>query len=510
MMFSNMFMFRRLALLSALALGLIAAPHVSQAQQASIVGSPSNFDAANNEGQDANGFEIQIEGIQPTDLGPSWPGNKYGAPEVVPYATGVYVRYKSAWDSFMQLFTSTTVPKTPGVPFAGTCYQWNTAYLNAGCDHFGVHPLYTATGYTIVGYRWLFADPANPGQLIPSPNNIFVPTPVYSWVPPAVVGAPPVLVAEIQTPPPPPPPPAALPQFGDATWMKVYKNEITREVALEELTSDNPLVPQDITQIENDWVLMQPAPPPDGNHRQRNRQINQGGVNSGTRSVIRRYETYAYTGAYDPATHEVMCADGGLCNSPQPGELGDMINAQMAAANVAVPGVSVTIAGTGKVESADKVISCGSKCSSANSLGAVVTLTATPASNNIFSGWTGACTGTATTCAITVSDAMATTATFAPSPATGGGGGGSTTQFTLSVGLSNPGAVSATPAGIDRVLDCGSACSAKFNQGTVVTLTAIPPAGKTFANWSGACSGADPTCTLTISSDTSVKANFNK
>jgi hypothetical protein len=78
------------------------------------------------------------------------------------------------------------------------------------------------------------------------------------------------------------------------------------------------------------------------------------------------------------------------------------------------------------------------------------------------------------------------------------------------VGLSNPGAVSATPAGIDRVLDCGSACSAKFNQGTVVTLTAIPPAGKTFANWSGACSGVEPICTLTIAGNTSVKANFNK
>jgi List-Bact-rpt repeat protein len=78
------------------------------------------------------------------------------------------------------------------------------------------------------------------------------------------------------------------------------------------------------------------------------------------------------------------------------------------------------------------------------------------------------------------------------------------------LGRSNPGTVTATPTGTDRALNCGSTCSAKFVQGTTVTLTAIPPAGKTFANWSGACSGTAPTCSVSISKDTSVQANFNK
>jgi uncharacterized repeat protein (TIGR02543 family) len=194
-----------------------------------------------------------------------------------------------------------------------------------------------------------------------------------------------------------------------------------------------------------------------------------------------------------------------------------MINAQMTAANVGVPGLAVTKAGTGagNVASADKVITCGSKCAGNYALGTVVTVTATPASNNAFTGWTGACTGTAATCAITISDAMNVTATFDPivKPVAGGGGGGGaagTPSYTLSVGRSNPGTVTGTPAGTDRALDCGNACSAKFLQDTIVTLTATPPAGKTFASWGGACSGSAPICSLNIIRDTSVQANFNK
>jgi hypothetical protein len=49
----------------------------------------SNFDAANYEGRDAYGFEVQIDGITPADLWPSWCGNKFGCPVTVPYATDV-------------------------------------------------------------------------------------------------------------------------------------------------------------------------------------------------------------------------------------------------------------------------------------------------------------------------------------------------------------------------------------------------------------------------------------
>lgn len=492
--------------------GSLLAPVPGRAQSA-VVGALGNFDAANFEGKDAHGMEIQIEGIQPGDLSPSWCGNKYNCPVVVPYATGVYVRYMSPYDAASRTFTATTVPHTPGAAFGGTCYMGLPSYFTAGCDHFGVHMGFTAAASSAVttAYRWMFEDPANPGTLIASTNNIFVPAPVYTWVPPAIPTNPPVLVAEIHTPPPPPPPPALPPQYGDATWVKVYKTEMNREVALEELVGTNPIVPQSPLQIESEWTLMQPAPPaaPGDNRRRRNRNTNQGGVAVGTRAVLRRYETYAYTGAYDPVTHEAICADG-TCTAPQPGELGDMLVAQMTAANVAVPSLTVTLSGNGTVASSDKVISCGNKCASNYALGTLVTLTAKAGSNSTFSGWTGACTGTSLTCIVTITDSVTANATFtanAPAGGGGGGGGGSTAaQFTLSVGRSNTGTVTSDVAGIN----CGSACSAKFNTGTVVTLTATPAAGKTFVSWTGACSGTALTCTVTMNANLSAQPAFSK
>ncbi len=490
-----------------LAAGALIAPSFAVAQSA-VVGVLGNFDAANFEGKDAHGMEIQIEGIVAGDLYPSWCGNKYGCPAVVAYATGVYVRYMSAYDSVNHQFNNTTVPHPPNAAFAGTCYMGSFSYPTAGCDHFGVHLAYTAMGKaTTTAYRWMFEDPNNIGTLIASPTNIFVPTPVYTFIPPVTPVAPPELVVEIQLPPPPPPPPAIPPQFGNATWMKVYKTEMNREVLLNELTGDNPIVPQDPTQIETDWVLLQPAPPvtPGDGRRRRNRHVNRGNVNVGTRAVLRRYETYTYTGAYNPLTHEVACGGDLTCNVPLTGELGDMIVAQMAAANVAVPSLSVTLTGNGTVSSSDKVISCGNKCSSTYALGTVVTLTAKAGSNSSFTGWTGGCSGAVLTCTLTVGDSVNVSALFTVNPPAGGGGVG-TTQFTLQIGRSNTGTVTSDVAGIN----CGNACSAKFNAGTAVTLTATPPAGKSFVSWGGACTGTANTCALAINGNLSAQANFSR
>ncbi len=75
---------------------------------------------------------------------------------------------------------------------------------------------------------------------------------------------------------------------------------------------------------------------------------------------------------------------------------------------------------------------------------------------------------------------------------------------TLTVDRTGAGAVTSSPSG----LSCGAGCSAQFPIGAQVTLTAVADAGNTFSQWSGACSGASPSCTITLGADTTVGASF--
>jgi hypothetical protein len=69
---------------------------------------------------------------------------------------------------------------------------------------------------------------------------------------------------------------------------------------------------------------------------------------------------------------------------------------------------------------------------------------------------------------------------------------------------SGSGTVTSAPAGID----CGGTCSAAFNHGTSVALTATPASGSTFGGWGGACSGTGA-CVVPMTAAKSVTATFN-
>lgn len=77
-------------------------------------------------------------------------------------------------------------------------------------------------------------------------------------------------------------------------------------------------------------------------------------------------------------------------------------------------------------------------------------------------------------------------------------------QLQVKAAGSGSGTITSSPSGIS----CGKTCSATFQQGTKVTLTAIPGANSTFAGWGGSCSGMNQ-CILTVTQDMSVTASFS-
>jgi len=64
--------------------------------------------------------------------------------------------------------------------------------------------------------------------------------------------------------------------------------------------------------------------------------------------------------------------------------------------------------------------------------------------------------------------------------------------------------VISVPAGIN----CGADCTENYVTGTQVTLTATPVAGYKLINWSGDCTGNQPTVTVTMDKAKNCSVNF--
>lgn len=162
--------------------------------------------------------------------------------------------------------------------------------------------------------------------------------------------------------------------------------------------------------------------------------------------------------------------------------------------------------GMGTVTSSPAGIDCaaGNTCSADFTSGTQVTLTATPSAGSTFGGWRGnpACLQS-TVCVITVSgDTPTIGADFFPSPPA---------RYALSVVMGGDGfgTVTSSPSGIDCD-NTGTAgavtCSYTFTGPVTLSATAVD---STFSGWSGGgCSGLG-SCTVTLTSDTTVTANFD-
>src|SRR5919106_925937 len=130
--------------------------------------------------------------------------------------------------------------------------------------------------------------------------------------------------------------------------------------------------------------------------------------------------------------------------------------------------VDLTGAGAGTVRLTPPGINCTTDCTQSYASGTAVTLTATPASGSVFTGWSGAC--TSSPCVVSMTGARAVTARF------------DVQTFPLTVDLTGAGA------------------------GTV-TLTATPASGSVFTGWSGACTSSP--CVVSMTGARVVTARFD-
>jgi len=267
-----------------------------------IYGTMSNFDVFNQTSTDAYGAEMELEGVHSNEVTNTYPSH-YSSRNQVEYTNGVVYGTRISFTGYNFNASGFLAPS------AGQSTNGHFCVNIPGCEHFGfaVNAQPSATRY-----YWLDQN----GQRI-GVNPMSVPTPTWSLQPQG--GArPPLVVAEVQVPEPA----EAHALLPDSVWVKVYKTELDRPVDLAELISHGGVVPEDVAEIESEWELLEGGKALD----------HQDDFHNGKDSVIRRYEFFKYTGAYN-AEHEPLSAFAG--GDPPAGELGAFIAANMAAVNFA-------------------------------------------------------------------------------------------------------------------------------------------------------------------------------
>jgi hypothetical protein len=152
---------------------------------------------------------------------------------------------------------------------------------------------------------------------------------------------------------------------------------------------------------------------------------------------------------------------------------------------------SLAIAGPGGVSADVPGLECVATCTTTWNTGTRVTLTASPRAGAKLVRWSGACTGAAV-CTVTVGQAGAVTALFAPA------------TYRVSVRVTGQGAVRSSRAGIT----CRPRCASAFPSHVPLRLTAKPAEGWRFRAWAGVCRGSKLTCTVPMTSAAEARAVF--
>jgi hypothetical protein len=157
-----------------------------------------------------------------------------------------------------------------------------------------------------------------------------------------------------------------------------------------------------------------------------------------------------------------------------------------------VAALAVLVTGPGTVSSQPAGIACPPDCAHEFPPGTPVTLTANPGSGSRLTGWGGACAGTAPSCQVTL-------------------GTGRTDVSADFAAVARPTLTVQVPGGHGTVsgpgIACPPTCSAAFDPGQAVILTAAPAPEFKLNGWGGACGGTGG-CTVVMSGNKGVSAAF--
>jgi hypothetical protein len=367
----------------------------------------SNFDVYNTTDRTCQGFDVQIEGVTQAEAPYQYYGT-YGQPTNTDMsfpsgATGIDVRWAA---------------------IDGGGGSWSASTPVGGIDHFGVYVTVQPGDQHL---SWLCDSPSNPGHLElyggtsvgnGYTNNTLSPVPI---VQPVIVPTPAGEAVQqnlqngVQ-------PPGHAPL--DAVWYYRYAQSSPDAPSLEQLTPENSqfaVAAMTQSQINDNMNLV------DGGQSE---AVATESVNSGDAASVWVVEEYAYTGPYDDA-HTAMCnetvGDPNNCAN----FVGDLLSTTVLAANLANGGhrFPVNVAEKsngansttgGSVSSNDLQgvnanpgnIDCGATCTTVVDEGTSVTLTEVPNASYSFTGWSGACSGTASSCTVTASKVNSVTANF--------------------------------------------------------------------------------------------------
>ena len=151
----------------------------------------------------------------------------------------------------------------------------------------------------------------------------------------------------------------------------------------------------------------------------------------------------------------------------------------------------LAISGPGRIAANVPGLDCTQSCTTTWNAGTRLTLTPTPGPGAKLVRWSGGCTGVSQ-CTVTVGQASAATALFAPS------------AYRLTVRVSGRGSIRGPGAGIR----CPGRCASPTPSFVPLRLTAQPAKGWRFSSWSGACRGRRPTCTVPMTASASARAVF--